>query len=91
VTPKGDFVAVGAEDTETRIYKTHGSTKLELFKALNLNRSAISALAFSLNGTYLAVGDASGKIIVYESGEFGVSELCSLSFRKILTVLNISS
>jgi len=66
VTAKGDLVASGSEDSIVRLFKTNG-TKLDPSTTLEANRSTISALAFSPDGSLLAVGDSSGKIIVYDT------------------------
>ena len=70
-TAKGDLVAVGSEDTKVRIYTIAQQTAKES-KTLDLNRAAITATAFSRDGTHLAVGDSSGKIIVYDTSSFEV-------------------
>ena len=86
---KGEF-AVGAEDTKVYIY-THSESNLKLKATLTASRASISALAYNPQGTFLAVGDSSGKILLYtvSGGEatlktsrwaFHVSRITSLAF-----------
>jgi WD repeat-containing protein 1 (actin-interacting protein 1) len=86
---KGEF-AVGSEDTKVYIY-THAGSALKLKATLTSSRSGITALAYNPQGTFLAVGDSSGKIVLYtvSGGEttlktsrwaFHVSRITSLAF-----------
>jgi len=70
VSPKGNVVAAGGEDSKVRLYKST-AIKLEPSVTGDGNRSPITALAFSPDGALVAAGDTSGKIIVYDvaSGE----------------------
>ncbi len=53
------------------LYKLN-EDKLEEKKVIT-SRSAISALAYSPDGTLLAVGDAQGKIMVYDTSNYEVN------------------
>jgi hypothetical protein len=55
-------VAVGAQDGQIRLY----SKDLQVSGTLDKSRSAVTALAFSPDGSLLAAGEASGKILVYD-------------------------
>lgn len=64
-TAKGTIVAVGLDSSEINLYLVSGTvTKLA---PLSANRSAVTTVAFSPDGTLLAVGESSGKIIVYDT------------------------
>lgn len=68
------YVAVGAEDKRVYLYKLSSDEKTlteQPVKTFETNRGAISAVAFSPNGKYLACGDSDRKIVVYdvESGQ----------------------
>jgi WD repeat-containing protein 1 (actin-interacting protein 1) len=59
-------VAVGAGDNKVYLYKTDGEGKLDADGTLEeRNRKPVTALAFSPDGSLLAVGDAGGKVLVY--------------------------
>ncbi|KAF9443022.1 WD40 repeat-like protein [Macrolepiota fuliginosa MF-IS2] len=65
VAASGKTVVVGAEDNKVRLYDWDGKSLKEA-GVLEVNRALISALAFSPDGKYLAAGDSSGKIILYD-------------------------
>lgn len=82
---RNDVIAVGATDTAVRIY----NTSLKESMTLKSNRAIITAIAFSPSGAELAVGDSSGKIVLYSvaSGEaittrwaFHVNRITSVAF-----------
>lgn len=58
-------VAVGAEDRKVRLHEWDGKTLKET-GVLENNHGLISALAFSPDGKYIAVGDSSGKVVLYD-------------------------
>ncbi|KAL4885365.1 transcriptional regulator of RNA polII, SAGA, subunit-domain-containing protein [Aspergillus karnatakaensis] len=65
VAARGSVAAIGGDDSTIQISKISGSTltpKLD-FKA---SRNAVSALAFSPDGSSLAVGDSRGRVLVYK-------------------------
>ena len=66
VATNGKQVAVGAEDGKLYIYSSSGTT-LDLKSTVTANRSAVSALAYSPDGALLAVGEASGKILLLDA------------------------
>jgi len=66
IATSGKQVAVGAEDGKLYIYSSFGST-LDLKSTVTANRSAVSALAYSPDGALLAVGEASGKILLLDA------------------------
>ena len=57
-----DYVAVGFQNNALSVYSAKDGSKLF---DLPSGRSAPSCIAFSPNGIYLAVGDVSGKIVLY--------------------------
>ncbi|KAG4301918.1 hypothetical protein PCANB_002045 [Pneumocystis canis] len=60
--------SVGAENGNVYIFEFDIHQKKIMEKAkITVNRFAITSLAYSPNGKYLAVGDGSGKIILYDS------------------------
>ncbi|KAL9710209.1 WD40 repeat-like protein [Leucoagaricus gongylophorus] len=58
-------VAIGAEDNKVRLHKWDGK-KLEGTGVLEGHQAQVSALAFSPDGKYIATGDSSGKIILFD-------------------------
>ncbi|KAI9836815.1 MAG: hypothetical protein M1819_000980 [Sarea resinae] len=72
IAASDSLVAVGANDHIVRIYNL--ATKvLEPKTELKQSVSWISALAFSPDGSLLAVGDNSGKIVAYKTSDFSVA------------------
>ncbi|AEO59263.1 hypothetical protein MYCTH_2307420 [Thermothelomyces thermophilus ATCC 42464] len=69
IAAHGSFVAVGTANNAVEIY-TLDSTSGQLTPSHTLTNStsAISTLAFSPDGAHLAAGNASGKIVVYQTG-----------------------
>jgi WD40 repeat protein len=56
------------QDNKVRLYKVTSDKSLEdTSKSLSANGGAISALAYSPDGSLLAVGDAQRKIVVYDT------------------------
>ena len=69
VHPKGDIVVVGSEDAKVRLFavsSSGGAVKELSGSTLSNGKTAITALAFSPDGTLLAAGESSGKIVVYD-------------------------
>ncbi|KAI9782660.1 MAG: WD40 repeat-like protein [Peltula sp. TS41687] len=67
-------VAVGSDDQLVRIYTYRsGSSTLEPERELSGSTAAITSLAFSSNGKYLAAGSSSGKILVYDTSDYKVA------------------
>ncbi|PYH84919.1 WD40 repeat-like protein, partial [Aspergillus uvarum CBS 121591] len=66
VAAHGSLAAIGGEDSSVQIcdISAQGFTPKTEFKA---SRNAISALAFSLDGSLLAVGDSRGRVLVYKA------------------------
>ncbi|CCG81173.1 Uncharacterized WD repeat-containing protein C9G1.05 [Taphrina deformans PYCC 5710] len=84
-TARGNIVALGTEDSSVHVL----NGALEETCVLKSNRAVVTALAISHDGTKIAVGDASGKIILYSAstGEaittrwaFHVGRISSLEF-----------
>jgi WD40 repeat protein len=68
------FVTVGAANNTVQVYTLDNSGKLSLAHTLSNSTAAISVLSFSPDGTHLAAGNASGKIVVYKaSGNWEVA------------------
>lgn len=61
------LTAIGGTDSQIRIFA--GTT---LKHTLTTNRAPATALTFSPDGTHLAAGDSSGKIILYDTATFEV-------------------
>ena len=66
------------------IYKV-SDDKLEEQKVIT-GRSAISAIAYTPNGSLLAVGDAQGKITVYDTSNFEVNTMYIVLNHVIVTL-----
>ncbi|KAI0792397.1 quinon protein alcohol dehydrogenase-like superfamily [Abortiporus biennis] len=66
--PTSNIVAVGGEDQKVRLNEWDGKTLKEV-GVLEGNKGTVSALAFSPDGKYLAVGDSSGKILLFDVNE----------------------
>ena len=75
IAAHGSFVAVGSSpDPVVHIYKLDSSgTSLTLAETLKASTSAVSTLAFSRDGRYLAAGTAGGKIVAYETASWKVA------------------
>jgi len=65
IATDGKLVAVGGEDSKIHLYEWNGKT-LEKAGQLEGNKGAISAQAFSPDGSLLASGDSSGKIVLFD-------------------------
>ncbi|KIP12112.1 hypothetical protein PHLGIDRAFT_27517 [Phlebiopsis gigantea 11061_1 CR5-6] len=65
VAATGSTVAIGGEDQKVHLYGWDGKSLSEV-ATLEGNKGAISALAFSPDGSRLAAGDSSGKIALYD-------------------------
>ncbi|KAL6306374.1 WD40 repeat-like protein [Sparassis latifolia] len=68
VAASGSVIAVGGEDQKVRLYGWDGKTLSET-ATLEGNKGNVSALAFSPNGSLLAAGDSSGKIVLFDVKE----------------------
>ncbi|KZV76513.1 WD40 repeat-like protein [Peniophora sp. CONT] len=66
IAASGSLVAVGSEDSKATVYKWDGKSLSEAGVLTN-NKGAVSALAFSPDGSKLAAGDSSGKIVLYDA------------------------
>ena len=66
IATNGKQVAVGAEDGKLYIYESSGSA-LDFKSTVSANRSAVSALAYSPDGSLLAAGEASGKVLLLDA------------------------
>ncbi|KAH9855356.1 WD40 repeat-like protein [Lenzites betulinus] len=58
-------VAIGGEDMKVHLYSWDGRALAEK-ATLDGNKGAVSALAFSPDGSHLASGDSSGKIVLFD-------------------------
>jgi WD40 repeat protein len=72
IAASGSLVAVGGDDTIVHVYSVDGSSKLSPKDKLTKSTAQITALAFSPDGSLLAAGNSSGKIVVYETGSWEV-------------------
>ncbi|RPD61277.1 WD40 repeat-like protein [Lentinus tigrinus ALCF2SS1-6] len=68
IAAAGNLVAVGGEDQKVRLYSWDGKALTES-ATLDGAKGTVSALAFSPDGTLLASGDSSGKIVLYNASE----------------------
>ncbi len=66
------LVAVGDDANVVHIFIVDSSHKLSPKEKLTNSTSQISALSFSPDGSFLAVGNAFGKIFVYETGSWEI-------------------
>ncbi len=72
VTASGSLLAVGDDANVVHIYTVDGRDELSPKQKLVKSTAQITALAFSPNGTLLAVGNSSGKIVVYDTSSWDV-------------------
>lgn len=66
------IVAVGQDDHKIQLFY-HGSDQPTALGTLTSNRSAITVVSFSPDGKLLAVGESSGKILVYDTASLTLS------------------
>lgn len=72
IAAAGSVVAVGGDDNVVHIYTTGSGKDLSSLEELKKSTAQITALSFSPDGSLLAVGNSSGKIVVYESASWEV-------------------
>ncbi|KAH9031687.1 WD40 repeat-like protein [Lactarius pseudohatsudake] len=65
IAATGSLVAIGFGDQKVRLYDWDGKT-LQEAGLLHANGGLVSVLAFSPDGSKLAAGDSSGKVILYD-------------------------
>lgn len=65
--PGGVYFAVGGEDHSIHLHSLSGSDGLAEVGVFTGNRAAITRLAFSPDGKYLAAGDSLGKVVLYDA------------------------
>ena len=73
ISPDAKTIAVGGEGIVELFDHTATAGKLTSRKRLENSRSTVSALAFSPDGARLAVGESSGKIVVYDAASGSVA------------------
>ncbi|TVY43972.1 putative WD repeat-containing protein [Lachnellula subtilissima] len=71
IAASGSWVAVGDDANVVHIYTADGD-KIFPKEKLVLSTAQITALKFSPNGAFLAAGNSSGKIIVYDTSSWEV-------------------
>ncbi|TVY93197.1 putative WD repeat-containing protein [Lachnellula willkommii] len=71
IAASGSWVAVGDDANVVHIYTTDGD-KISPKEKLTVSTAQITALKFSPNGAFLAAGNSSGKIIVYDTSSWEV-------------------
>jgi WD40 repeat protein len=67
IAAAGLIVAVGTDSNEVYVHKVGSDGSLSPVQTLKNSTAAISALSFSKDGKYLAAGNTSGKIAVYDA------------------------
>ncbi|KAK4613931.1 hypothetical protein CLAFUW4_09020 [Fulvia fulva] len=67
IAAHGETVAVGSDDKTVRLFKAASPASFDDMTTLKDATSPISALAFSPDGSHLAVGLANGKIFAYSN------------------------
>jgi WD40 repeat protein len=65
VAARGNVAAVGGEESTVQICEISDST-LSPKTDIKVSRNPVSALAFSPNGSLLAIGDSRGRVLVYQ-------------------------
>ncbi|KAL4927421.1 transcriptional regulator of RNA polII, SAGA, subunit-domain-containing protein [Aspergillus undulatus] len=65
VAAHGNVAAIGGDDSTVQIADISGST-LTAKREIKTGRDAVSALAFSPDGSNLAIGDSRGRVLVYK-------------------------
>ncbi|KAF8182076.1 WD40-repeat-containing domain protein [Pholiota molesta] len=68
VAASGSLIAIGGEDFKVHLNEWDGKTLKEV-AVLEGNKGVVSSLAFSPDGKYLAAGDSSGKLILFDPKE----------------------
>lgn len=71
IAASGSWVAVGDDANVVHIYTADGD-KISPKEKLTVSTAQITALKFSPNGAFLAAGNSSGKIIVYDTSSWEV-------------------
>ena len=69
---KDDTVIVGGDDTNLHVYSLSGK-ELKKIKTIPTEGTQPSALAFTYDGSMVAVGHASGKITVYNTSDWSIA------------------
>ncbi|KAG9234792.1 WD repeat-containing protein-like protein 1 [Amylocarpus encephaloides] len=72
IAAAGNIVAVGDDSNVVHVYSADGSNTLTKKEELTSSTSQITTLAFSPDGSLLAAGNSSGKIVVYETSSWKV-------------------
>lgn len=72
ISAHGSLVAVGSDANTVYIYTIDASNKLTQKDKLENSTAAITVLSFSPNGAFLAAGNSSGKIAVYDTGSWDI-------------------
>jgi WD40 repeat protein len=72
IAASGSLVAVGDDRNVVHIYTVDGSNKLTPKEKLTESTGQITALSFTPSGSLLALGNSSGKIIVYDTTSWDV-------------------
>ncbi|KAK2625138.1 hypothetical protein QTJ16_005507 [Diplocarpon rosae] len=67
IAASGSLVAVGDDTNIVHVYTVDANHKLARVEKLTKSTAQITALAFSTDGSLLAVGNSSGKIVVYDN------------------------
>ncbi|KAL7622927.1 WD40 repeat-like protein [Parahypoxylon ruwenzoriense] len=73
IAAQGSFVAVGVNNNAVRLYRVDASHNLTQAREVKNSTAAISALAFSGNGSLLAAGNTAGKIYAYKTESLEVA------------------
>lgn len=68
IAAHGSYVAIGGQGNTARIYTSDSNGNLEYKESVSSPLGTVTALAFSKDGSHLAVGTSVGKILVFKVG-----------------------
>jgi WD repeat-containing protein 1 (actin-interacting protein 1) len=72
IAASGNLLAIGDEASAVHIYAVDSDHRLSSIKTLKKSTAPITSLAFSPSGSLLAVGNSTGKIVVYDTKSWEV-------------------
>lgn len=72
IAASGSLVAIGDDRNVVHIYTVDNSNKLTPKETITNSTAQITALSFTPSGSLLAVGNSSGKIVVYDTSSWSI-------------------